>query len=156
MSEFNELAIIEAVFDTSKTDSSGASNKTVATHGLGIYIPSNAIITRAFYDVITTFTSANDSATIGLYAVQAGDLVAAIAISAANPGVWDAGVRGTLINSPAVPADATSAIITTAAYAATLLKTTATKELKVIVGVQALTAGKLRLYVEYYMTEVVV
>jgi hypothetical protein len=156
MSEFKKLHIVEAVYNAASTDSSGVSNKTKAVHGLGVYIPANAIVTRAWIDVTTTFTTESaDGGTIGLYIANAGDLTAAIAVSAAGD-VWDAGIHGTLIGTPAVPDAGSSAIVHTASVAATLLKTTALCELKAIVATQALLTGKLRLYVEYLMTEVVV
>src|SRR5690348_3842184 len=91
-----EVAV--AVFDTAGTDSSGAANTTIAAHGLGVYIPSKAIITKAWVDVVTTFTSATDAATIALKVQSANDLVAAIAISDAS-NVWDAGLHGALPGS---------------------------------------------------------
>lgn len=142
-----------ATFDTASTDSSGISNKTVAAHGLGVYLPDNAVITRARYDVVTTFTSEDDSGTIALKVQSADDLVAAIAISAANPGVYDAGIRGCLPGSPALGADAehNTAIEVAALVAASQIKLTAERELTATVAVQALTAGKLVLYVEYVL-----
>src|SRR4051812_30023957 len=74
-----EIAV--ATFDTAVTDSAAVSNKTVASHGLGVYLPTKAIITRAWTDVITTFTSATSAATIALTMESAGDLVVGIAIN---------------------------------------------------------------------------
>src|SRR3954447_4140525 len=68
-----ELAV--ATFDTAGTDSSGAANTTIAAHGLGVYLPAKAIILRAWVDVVTTFTSATDAATIALKAQAANDIV---------------------------------------------------------------------------------
>lgn len=100
-------------------------------------LPDNAIITRAWYDVLTTFTSATDAATIALTSNAAGDLKVAIAISnGANP--WDAG----LID--AIPQGDDPA---------TFVKMSADRNLVATVAVEALTAGKLRLYVEYVLSE---
>lgn len=104
--------------------------------GLGVTIPDNAVITRAWVDVITTLTSATDAATIALHANAANDLVSAIAISdVSNP--WDAGLQ------EGIPVDS----------AATAIKLTAARELTATVAVEALTAGKFVLMVEYMITE---
>lgn len=144
--------VATAVFDTAGTDSSGAANTTVAAHGLGVYLPINAIITNAYVDVITTFTSAADSATIALSVEGANDLTAAIAISNAS-NVWDAGLHGCL---PGSYAEATvagdTAILDAARKAASYINLTAERELTATVAVQALTAGKLVLFVEYVLS----
>lgn len=114
-----------------KFDATGG--KAIGAHGLGLTLPVGAVITRAFYDVITTFTSATDAGTIALHLNAANDVVSAIAISnAAN--AWDAGLHIT-------------AVIETAA---TMFKLTADRELTATVAVEALTAGILRVYVEYH------
>lgn len=148
------VKVASAVFDPS----ANAAQRTVAAHNLGVYIPDNAIITRAWYDVITTFTSAADSATIKLGLVTQGDaaFVAAIAISdASNP--WDAGLHGTLTAGTTTLTEATpntrTQIVHAADIAAGYVKTTAERQLVATVGVQALTAGKLILYVEYVISE---
>jgi len=143
-----------AIFDTAGNDSAGVSNKTVAAHGLGVFLPINAIITNAFIDVKTTFQSTAggaDLATIALNSEGAGDLVAAIAIADAS-NVWDAGLHGTLAGSYAertVAGD--TAILDAASRAASMIKCTAERELTATVAVAALTAGKLAIFVEYYI-----
>lgn len=132
----NELGLQRCarfVFDAS----GNTGNRTVATHVLdGESLPLNAVITRVFYDVPTTFTSAADTATIALSIQGAGDVVSAIAIGdGTNP--WDAGVH-------------ISVVIETAA---TMVKLTAIRQPTAAVAVQALTAGKLVLYVEYFLSE---
>ena len=144
------LKVARATFDTAANDSSGAANTTIAAHGLGVFIPATAVIKRAYYRVDTTFTSATDAGTIALMASGAGDLKAAIAISAAGD-VFDAGVKGCLPGSYAegtVAGD--TAILDAARFAAScILIGAAAKELKATVAVEALTAGKLTLFVEY-------
>jgi len=144
--------VATAIFDTAATDSSGAANTTIAAHGLGVYIPTKAIITNAWVDVVTTFTSATDAATIALKAQSAGDLTAAIAISDAS-NVWDSGIRGCL---PGSYAEATvagdTAILDAARKAASYIKMTAERELTATVAVEALTAGKAVLFVEYVIS----
>lgn len=144
----NSRKIIKATFDTARTDSSGAANTTVASHGLGVYVPSGAIVTNVFFNVLTTFTSAADSATLALTLQSAGDLKAAIAISAAGD-VWDAGVHACLPGNYALDGNALTAIAMAAAEAGSYILTTAQRELVVTVAVQALTAGKMDIFVEY-------
>lgn len=143
--------VATAIFDTATNDSAGVSNKTIAAHGLGVFLPINAVITNAFYKVVTTFTSATDAATIALKSEGAGDLKAAVAISDAS-NVYDAGIRGCL---PGSYAEATvagdTAIADAARKAASYISLTAERELTATVAVEALTAGKLVLFVEYYI-----
>lgn len=143
--------IAQAIFDTTKNDSAGVANTTVAAHGLGVYLPIGAVITRAWYQVKTSFLDgASNNATIALSVASAGDLVAAIAISDAS-NVWNAGVRGTVAGSYAertVAGD--TAILDAASKAASMIGAlSAEKELVATVAVHALTAGKLILWVEY-------
>jgi hypothetical protein len=140
-----------AVFDTAGNDSGGTSNKTIATHGLGVYIPKNALVTRAWYRVVTTFADgASNNATLALQASAANDLVSAIAISDTST-PWTAGNHGTLAGNPAEATVAgDTGVLSAARMAATYIgPMTAEKELKVVVGTHALTAGKLILYVEF-------
>lgn len=124
--------VATAIYDTAANDSSGVSNKTIAAHGLGVYIPSGAIVTRAWYQVKTTFTSATDAGTIAIEVQSANDVVSAIAISdVSNP--WDAGFKAGIEDGTVTH----------------MLSTTAERELTATVAVEALTAGKLVLFVEY-------
>lgn len=135
-------------------DISGGDSGAIGAHGLGVYIPDNAVITKAWYDVITTFTDGDDdSATIALHVQGANDMVAAIAISNAS-NVFDAGIHGTLLGSPALGADAAhdTAIEVAALQAATMLKTTDERELTATVAGAAVTAGKMIIYVEYVLS----
>jgi hypothetical protein len=141
------------IFDTAGNDSSGVSNKTAAAHGMGVYIPKGAIVTAAWYEVVTTFASTaggSNLATVALSLVNAGDLVVGIAISDAST-PWTAGMHGCL---PGNPAEATVAgdtgLLAAARMAATFIgPVTAEKELVATVGLHALTAGKLILYVQF-------
>lgn len=150
------MKIAVATYDSAANDSAGVSNKTAAAHGLGVYIPDNAIITRAWYEVITTFTSATgpDDATIALHSQGANDLVSAIAINDAED-VWDAGRHGCLPLGPNLGNDAAhdSQKKHIALNAGVMIKTSAERELTATVAVEAITAGKLVLYVEYVISE---
>jgi len=145
--------IATAIFDTAATDSSGAANTTIAAHGLGVYIPTKAVIIRFWYDVVTTFTSATDAATIAYKAQSANDLLSAIAISDAT-NVHDAGLHCGLPGYPNLGADAAhdTQVEVAALFAATMIKMTAERELTATVAVEALTAGKAVLFVEYVIS----
>ena len=142
--------IASAVFDTAGNDSSGVSNKTAAAHGTGVYIPDNAIITNFWFDVITTFTSATDAGTIAMMTEGAADCLVAIAISDAS-NVFDAGMHHGIPGSYALGADAAhdTALEVGALIAGSYLKMTSENEIVCTVAVEALTAGKLVIYVEY-------
>jgi hypothetical protein len=133
-----EIAVV--TFDTAANDSSAVANTTVA-------------IINAWTDVITTFTSATSAATIALQAEGAGDLVVGIAINSGSSR-WNSGLGGCL---PGSYAEATvagdSALLDAARKAGSYVKTTAIREIKAVVGVEALTAGKLNLYLEYVISE---
>ena len=150
--EFLTKRTVKATFNPS----ADSTKRTIAAHGLGVFIPKNAIITNAYYDVVTTFESTAggaDKATIALSVKAANDLVAAIAIEAAGD-VYDAGIRGTLVaNYAARTVAGDTAVLAKASYAASLIKTDANYELTATVAEAALTAGKLNLYVEYTISE---
>jgi hypothetical protein len=146
-----EIAV--AVFDTSVNDSSGAANTTIAAHGLGVYLPNKAIVINAWTDVTTTFTSATSAATIALKVEGAGDLVVAIAINSGSSR-WNSGLGGCL---PGSYAEATvagdSALLDAARKAGSYVKTTAIREVTATVAVEALTAGKMNIYLEYVLSD---
>lgn len=140
-----------ASFAYNGTDSAGAANSATGSHGLGVYIPANAVIVKAFYNVDSIFTSGGgDAATIALTVESAGDLKAAIAISDAT-NVWDPGLHACLPGEFALDGNALTAIASAAARAASFVKTTAKREVTVTVASQALTAGELTLVIEYIL-----
>ena len=105
---------------------------------LGPIIPVNAIVTRVFYQVKTTFTSATDAAEVGLQIDGASPvaLKASTAISAGG-NVWDAGIHegaqtGTAANMSAV---------------------TESGQIQLTIATEVLTAGKLVVIVEYVIGE---
>lgn len=145
--------VARVIYDTAASDSAGVSNKTIAAHGLGIYLPIKAIVINAYYQVLTTFTSATDAATIALKVTNANDVVTAIAISdSSNP--WDAGNFATKVGSFALDGNALTAINMGVAKAASWIgPVSAEKEIIATVAVEALTAGKLILWLEYMIGE---
>ncbi len=111
----------------------------ISTIGLGVTLPDNAIITRAWYEVITTLTSATDAATVSIDIPtdDVAGIVAAIAISnVAN--AWDAGLKEAI-------QDGTAANFST--------KATAARALSITIAVEAVTAGKFILFAEYVVSD---
>jgi len=119
--------------------SANTAQRPVATYGLGVTIPINAVVCGGFVNVITTFSSAGaDAGTIALQVQGANDLVTATAISAGGD-IWDAGLRAIVpkANTPE----------------STGIKLTAARELSAVVGGQALLTGKLVLFVYFVQSE---
>jgi hypothetical protein len=125
----NRQAVAVGVFNPSGV----TGDRTIAAHDtMTVSIPDNAVIERIYCDVITTFTSATDAATIALSLQGANDVKSAIAISdGSNP--WDVGLEDTI----------------QVGTVATMLKLTAARKLVATVAVEALTAGKMYCYVNY-------
>lgn len=121
-----KCGVAKCVFDAT-------GGKAIGAHGLGLTIPKNSYVRKAFYKVLTTFTSATDAGTIALKVASANDLTTATAISAGGD-VFDAG--GLVA---CTPTDALSNEISI----------TADSEVTATVAVEALTAGKLVVWVEW-------
>ena len=148
-----EGTVVREIAVATFNPSANTSQRPIAAYGLGVYLPTKAIITEVWVDVVTTFTSAGaDAGTIALHVQAADDIVAAIAISDAS-NVWDAGIHGSKIGSYATSGNAETALVQTAALAASRLKLTAAREITATVATQALTAGKANIYVEYTLSE---
>lgn len=115
--------------------SANAGERTIAGHGFSPTIPTGAIVTRAWYKVVTTFTSATDAGTIALgIQVDADDsFVAAVAISdGGNP--WDVGFHDSIVDDT---------------FLAIIGPLTGARNFTATVAVEALTAGKLVVMAEY-------
>lgn len=111
---------------------------TISVIGLGVSLPDNAIVTRSWYEVITTFESSTDAATVSL-SIPTDDvdgIVTAVAISTGTP--WDAGYQEGI-------QDGTAAAFT--------VKTTAARELSMEIAVEAVTAGKMVVFCEYVVSD---
>ena len=143
----------DAVTEAKIADGSGVSGLGVAKYAFALYdfatdgggapgaitltsactIPDNAVVTLDSVDVLTTFTSAADTATIKVGLATDGDLSTAIAINdGSNP--WDA------------------AAVAGSAYTPLLKKTTGARLIVVTSATQALTAGKCVFCFRYYIT----
>ena len=128
--QFLKLNVVKATFDPS----GDATKRVIAAHSSGVFIPANAIITKSMYDVLTTFTSATDAGEIAVSVASAGDIKAATAIS-----------TGTTYDNIA------ALVAGTPISAATAIKLSVDKEVIFTTTVEALTAGKLDFYIEYYL-----
>lgn len=103
---------------------------------LGDSLPDNATITRAFYEVLTAFTSAG-AATVA-FGVTTDDASGLLAATAYNNAAFNTGYHDFI-------PDNTAANFTT--------KTTAARSLIATVATAALTAGKVRVWFEYVVSE---
>lgn len=114
------------------------------TIGSGVTLPDNAVITRAWYDVITTCESEGaDAGTMAINIPTDGDLNDAIAISdVSNP--YDAGIHD-IVNAANVAEDSDDP--------SQYLKLTDARELSFVIAGQDFTAGKLVVFVEYFVSE---
>lgn len=123
------VRLARATFDPS----ADAAMRTDEAHGLGVTIPDNAIVVGGFIDVVTTFQSGDDSATIAISVQSADDIRAAVAIDSGTS--WDAGLKAIIpkANTPE----------------STGIKLTANREITATVAVQALTAGKAEIFLYY-------
>lgn len=121
----------------------GTDGGSQGTIGLGVTLPDNALIRRAWYEVITTFTSATDAATVALNIPTDGDLVDAIAISdGTNP--WDAGLHD-IVNA----ANVAENVDAPTGY----LKLTGAREVSLVIATEDLTAGKAIFFIDYVVSE---
>lgn len=127
------LRVARCIFDAASTDSAGVANTTVAAHPRSVTIPIHAAIVGGYYDVNTAFTSAGSTATIAISVQAANDIVTATAVSNA--------IYGTIGRKAIVPKANTPE--------STSVKTTAARAVTFTVAVEALTAGKLTLYLYY-------
>jgi hypothetical protein len=101
--------------------------------GLGVFIPKNAIVTRAYYDVITAFTSSTSTATISMEVQGTEDILGdAIISSVGTSGLHEGIEDGTMANA---------------------IKTNMEREVMFNITTQNLTAGKLNLYLEYVVSQ---
>ncbi len=109
--------------------------KATGAHGMGLTVPKGCSVTRCIYKVLTTFTSpTTDDATIALHLVAANDVISAVSIDTGT--TWDASI-------PIVCIPVTATL-------STWLHTTVDSEFTATVGVEALTAGKLVLFAEWF------
>lgn len=154
--QFGGLNSATVSFKWNGTDSSGAANSAIGTHGTGVYLPSGATLIHFHSTVNTTFTSATDAAKIGIgvqtVTLDSEDVIAALAISDAT-NMWDAGNHAGKIGFPNLGADAAhdTQVEVAALFAATYLTLTAEREIRVTVQTEALTAGEMTMKFTYFL-----
>ena len=112
----------------------------VGANVFGPFLPDNAWVTEAFYEVITTFASPTaDNATVALgHADDAAGLVVAAAINVGT--AFDATGVAIVTLADNVPANF-------------LTKTTAARQLAITIAVEDITAGRMVVFGEYATTE---
>jgi len=118
----------KCVFDTAVV-----AQRAIGAYGCNLVLPAKVLVTGAWYKVLTTFTSSSDAATIAISIVAANDVVSAAAISTGT--TWDAGAA----------VEGVPKIETTSSW----LTTTVPVSVTFTVAVEALTAGKMVVWVEY-------
>ena len=113
----------------------------VSVIGLGVTLPDNTIVTRAWYEVLTTCHSpaTPDAATISI-SIPVDDVDGILAAIAINDGTdpWDAGLFEAI-------QDGTAANFS--------IKTTAAREISVEIAVEPLDAGKFVVFLEYVVSD---
>jgi hypothetical protein len=116
-------------------DSTSGTNGAVGSHALGVTIPANAVIRQAWFFTKTSLVSVSNNGTIAFQCNSANDIFAAADIDASS------GVAGQI-----------GAGVETGT-AATMLKVTTACNVAAVVAVNAFTAGKIDLFVEYVIAE---
>lgn len=119
-----------AVFDAEGEDNA---NQATGAHALPVKLPANAIIIGGVMDVVKAFTG-KTGATLAVSVAQANDIVAAAAVAGAP---WSTTGLKAIVPKANTPE-------------ATGIKLTAEKAITFTVGVEALTAGKCVVYLDYY------
>jgi phosphoenolpyruvate synthase/pyruvate phosphate dikinase len=127
------VGVARATFDP--TGTSGL--RSAEAHGLGVTLPANAVVIGGFYEVNTAFTSAGGNAgTVALMISSANDLVTATAVSNAIYGATGLKAIVPKSNTPE----------------GTGIKCATAKEITATVAGQALTAGKLTIFLHYVVS----
>jgi hypothetical protein len=99
----------------------------------GDSVPSGAIVTESFVNVVTGVTTTGGTGTLALKVEGTGDLRVAGTAAAGTPAVDTAGPRRLLVNGTSTP-----------------VKTTADRPITLAVATNAITAGKFSVTLAYY------
>jgi hypothetical protein len=128
----NRKGTLKCILDVANVRQGGAVGdiNLLDEDGNACVLPSGAIITQVYRDIVTAFTSAGGAGTVALKANTAADLLAAVDADTLS-GVGAGVPVGT---------------------AATMVKLTADRTLKATVAVEALTAGKMHVFVDYVLS----
>lgn len=122
--------MIHAVWDPSGV----SAQRSVGAHSLGVTMPAHSIITHSFFYTKTSVVSTNNDGTIAFSCTSANDILSAADIDSSS------GVAGQIGAGVSVGTAATMKIGDGCTVTAT-------------VAVDAFTAGKIDLYLEYVVTE---
>lgn len=124
------LQVAMATFDPT----GDATMRTIAAHSLSVQLPIHSTVVGGWYDVNTAFTSAGGNAgTVAISIESANDILTATAVSDA--------ILGTIGRKAIVPKANTPE--------STSVKCTAARNITATVAGQALTAGKLTVYLYF-------
>jgi hypothetical protein len=124
-----QKGVLTAVYDFAALGGAVGDILLIDDAGNPAVLPDDAVVVRSYVEAITALDSAGDTATAALKLQAAGDILAATAQADLGAGVFVEGLQD--------------------GYAGTFLKLTAERQLKLTVGTEALTAGKLRVYLEW-------
>ncbi len=125
------LQVAVATFDPTGV----AGMRTIAAHGLGVTLPANAIVVGGVVDVNTVLHSAGgDAGTVAISVESADDIIAAAAVSGAPYSSIGQKAIKPKANTPEAAVD---------------IKTTVAREITATVVGQALTGGKLTVYLYF-------
>lgn len=118
-------------------DPSGDSTmRSVAAHGLGVSLPARAIIKQSWFHTKTSVVSTNNDGTIAFSCTAANDILSAADIDASS------GVAGQVTTG-----------VSTGSAANMKLNGSSACEITATVAVDAFTAGKIDIFVEYVVSE---
>lgn len=127
------LRVARFTFDVEAEDSAGELNAETGAHGVGVFLPANAIIVGGFFDVNLPFGSENDTSTVAIHVQSANDIQTAAAVSGAPYSTIGRKAITPKANTPE----------------STSIKTAAAREITVTVAVQDLEVGKLTGYLYF-------
>lgn len=123
--------LMKAVYDFSVLGGAVGTLNLVDDNGDVILLPSKAIVTQVYCDVVTAMASAGGTGTIALGVNTTVDLLAAVDADTKS-GVFAGIPIGT---------------------AGTMVKCTAARHVQATIATEALTAGKLNVFVEFVLSE---
>lgn len=132
-------SVLEVIYDFS-VDGGAIGTIAMRAATLNNSLPDNAIITHCYYDVLTTLTtSGGDTGTVAINIPTDGDLQAATSITGGTK--YDSGLQECATKGDD-PSDPT-----------TFLKTTSTRIPLIVIAGQVVTAGKIKLFIKYNISE---
>jgi len=123
--------VLKAVWDFAVQGGAVSTLALLDENGDAALLPDNAIVVQCYVDVITAMASAGGAGTLALDSEGAGDLLGAVdadTLSGVNAGI-------------------------PVGSAATMIKLTAQRQVSMTIAVEALTAGKISVFVEFVLSD---